>query len=137
MSSKAIFIRTAPVLPSRDIRKSLDFYVGKLGFRHAFTDASNDKNDPRYVGVARDGAELHIQWHSAAEWENMTVPLTRLIVDDVDALYAEYEQVGVFGPRTNLRNTEWHTREFGFYDPDGCGLIFFRDLNEAEILNAD
>lgn len=137
MTEKAKFVQVAPVLPSRDIRRSLDYYVNKLGFTHSFIDASNDQNDPRYVGVVRDGAELHLQWHGPDEWENMTTPLIKLIVDDVDVLFGEYEPQNVFGARTKLRNTEWLTREFGFFDPDGNGLIFFRDLTKADIHNVD
>lgn len=138
MTTRAKMVQVAPVLPCRDIRRSLDYYVGKLGFSHGFTDASNDKDDPRYVGVVRDGAELHLQWHGPDEWENMTnAPLIRLIVDDVDALFAEYKPLGVFHQGTALRNTAWRTREFGFYDPDGTGLIFYRDLTSAELPDAD
>lgn len=99
MPKRARFVKVAPVLPSRDIQRSLDYYVGKLGFTHSFIDASNDQDDPKYIGLERDAAELHVQWHSADEWQDMnSSPLIRLIVDDVDALFAEYELQGVFNP---------------------------------------
>lgn len=52
----------------------------------------------------------------------------RFMIDDVDALYTEFSGSDVFGPRTALRDTAWGTREFAFYDPDGNGLTFYRDL---------
>jgi catechol 2,3-dioxygenase-like lactoylglutathione lyase family enzyme len=131
--NRAKFVQVAPVLPARDITALKDFYVDKLGFSLAFIDPSTEQTDPRYVGVRRDGVELHLQWHDASDWDNgMDRPLLRLIVDDPDALFAEYAPQGVFHDRTALRNTQWGTREFAFYDPDGNGLIFFRDLQPGE-----
>lgn len=52
----------------------------------------------------------------------------RFVVEDVDGLFAEYQDKGVFHARTALENTEWGTREFAFYDADGNGLFFYRVL---------
>jgi len=51
----------------------------------------------------------------------------RIIVDDPDALFEEYKRQRVFDDRVQVRDTDWGTREFGFRDPDGNGLTFFRD----------
>lgn len=132
LTQRAKLTQVAPVLPARHVSALASFYCEKLGFEPAFIDPSTDQDDPRYVGIRRDAIELHIQWHSAEEWETMTNPLLRFIVDDVDALHAEYRPNGVFHDGTALRNTAWGTREFGFYDPDGNGLIFFHDLRADE-----
>ncbi|MEX0953721.1 MAG: VOC family protein [Rhizobiaceae bacterium] len=129
----AKLMQIAPVLPARNVTLLAAWYRDKLGFVQAFTDPSTNMENPLYVGVKRDGIELHIQWHGAEEWETMTTPLLKFVVDDVDALFAEYEPKGVFHEGTALRNTAWGTREFGFYDPDGNGLIFFRDLKPGEM----
>jgi uncharacterized glyoxalase superfamily protein PhnB len=52
----------------------------------------------------------------------------RIIVDDPDALFEEYRSKGVLDENVQVRNTDWATREFGFRDLDGNGLIFYRDL---------
>jgi uncharacterized glyoxalase superfamily protein PhnB len=54
--------------------------------------------------------------------------MLRFLIDDVDALFEEYADKGVFHERTALRDTPWGTREFAFYDCDGNGLTFYRDL---------
>jgi hypothetical protein len=49
-------------------------------------------------------------------------------IEDVDALFEEYQDKQVFHDRTALRNTAWRTREFAFFGADGNGLTFYRDL---------
>ena len=114
-----------PVLPARDVDQSLRFYVDRLGFSVAFGKASNN-----YVGVRRDGAELHLQWQSEADFEAGTAGqcMLRFVVDDPDALFAEYADKGVFQEHTRVVDTSWGTREFAFFDLDRNGLTFYRDL---------
>jgi uncharacterized glyoxalase superfamily protein PhnB len=54
--------------------------------------------------------------------------MLRLLVDDPDALFAEYADKGVFHEGTALRDTPWGTREFAFFDPDHNVLTFYRNL---------
>ena len=51
-----------PVLMVRDVPASIRFFAG-LGFEELFNDSATD---PKYAGVARDGVELHLQWHDAS-----------------------------------------------------------------------
>lgn len=114
-----------PVLPSKDVSAALAYYCGKLGFRKGFQDM---ETGPRYAGITRDDVELHLQWHDPDEWSAVERPMLRFHVLDIDALFAEYQVQGVFHERTALRDTAWGTREFAFYDIDGNGLTFYRDL---------
>ncbi len=113
-----------PVLPSQDVMHSVAFYVERLGFTLRGTDSNTD---PRYAVIARDGVEIHLQWHDPAEWSAVERPMLRFVVDAVDALYEEYAGAGVFHDRTALRETAWGTREFAFYDPYMNGLTFYAD----------
>lgn len=111
-----------PVLMSRDVAASVRFYVERLGFSLLFQD---DPAIPRYAGVGRDGVELHLQWHDAAEWEPpRDRPNYRFLVQDVDGLYREFSARGVAG--TVVMDTAWNTREFHVHDPDRNGLQFYR-----------
>ena len=115
-----------PVLPVKHVLDSVDYYVNMLGFTLAFKDPGDN---PNYAGVRRDGIELHMQWHAKEEFkEGLDALLFRVYVDEVDALFEEYKTKDVFHDRTSLKDTPWGTREFGFYDPSGNGLIFYRDL---------
>lgn len=113
-----------PVLPVQDVRRSAAYYVDKLGFTGLFQDS---EDDPHYAGVKRDHVELHLQWHDAAEWSRVERPMLRFRVRDVDRLFEEYRDKGVFHAQTQLRDTPWGTREFAFFDPDMNGLTFYQD----------
>jgi catechol 2,3-dioxygenase-like lactoylglutathione lyase family enzyme len=121
----AQFQAVHPVLPARDVGEAIRYYVDRLGFRLRFQD---DEGDPRYAGVQRDGVELHLQWHDEADFAMVERLALRFLIDDVDGLFEEYADRGVFHARTALRDTSWGTREFAFYDLNGNALFFYRDL---------
>jgi catechol 2,3-dioxygenase-like lactoylglutathione lyase family enzyme len=114
-----------PVLPSKDVSVAIQFYVSRLGFSLQFQDSPDA---PRYAALRRDSVEIHVQWHDPAEWAAVERPMLRFIVSDVEALFDEYKDKGVFHERTAVRDTSWGTREFAFYDLDKNGLTFYRDL---------
>lgn len=115
-----------PVLPVRDIAAALAFYTARLGFRFRFGDRSGA---PAYAGVSRDGIELHLQWQAAKASADGSAALgnLRFVVDDPDALLAEFRASGAVRFEVTVRDTEWGTREFGLRDPDGNGLTFYGD----------
>ena len=60
----ARFREVNPCLPARDVERALRFYVDLLGFKHTFGKASNN-----YVGVRRDGVELHLWWQREEDFQ--------------------------------------------------------------------
>lgn len=121
---KATLSAVHPVLMVRDVNAAVAFYQ-RLGFSLAFTDSDTQ---PTYAGVRRDGVELHLQWHDAAEWTYPNDrPTYRFVVDAVDQLSEELSAVAGLD-RTEVRDTAWGTREFHVRDPDGNGLQFYRAL---------
>ncbi|MFN8177771.1 MAG: glyoxalase superfamily protein [bacterium] len=114
-----------PVLMVRDVAAAVRFYA-LLGFARTFEDSPGA---PRYAAVSRDGVELHLQWHDAADWDDpRDRPTYRFVVDDVDELSANLERVPNLD-RTAVQDTRWGTREFHVRDPDGNGLQFYRALS--------
>jgi len=114
-----------PVLMSRDVARSIRFFE-LLGFAPAFVDS---EESPRYAGVRRDGLELHLQWHDAADWiKGVDRPTYRFVVEDPTRLYDEFRARGV-ADMTDPWRTEWGTEEFHVRDPDGNGLQFYRDFD--------
>lgn len=119
-----------PVLMAMDVAASVQFYSA-LGFALSFADHAGD---PKYVGVIRDGVELHIQWADPGQWAYPTDrPAYRFVVSDVDAIYREFAEIGVVNPGTSQgspwaapADTPWGTREFHLRDPGQNSLQFYQ-----------
>jgi catechol 2,3-dioxygenase-like lactoylglutathione lyase family enzyme len=115
-----------PVLDVRHIEDALAFYVDRLGFN---VDFKYKKEPDLYAGVRRDDVRLHIRRYGAEHFENGNGKVKcRIAVDDPDALYAEFRTMGVLDDGVEVHETDYGTREFGFEDPDGNNLVFFRIL---------
>lgn len=116
-----------PVLNVRHLGDALSYYVDRLGFQ---LDFQYEKHPDSYAGVKRDDVRLHMHWQPAEKFENGQAGRlrSRIPVDNPDALHAEYKAMGVFENGVEVHNTDWGTREFGFQDPDGNELVFFRIL---------
>jgi hypothetical protein len=52
----------------------------------------------------------------------------RINVNDPDALFEEYRDKAVLEEKVQVRNTDGGSREFGFRDLDGNGLILYWEL---------
>jgi catechol 2,3-dioxygenase-like lactoylglutathione lyase family enzyme len=121
-----------PVLASNDMAASVQFFR-RLGFELVFQD---EADQPKYVAMARDGIQLHIQWADQDQWAYPTDrPVYRFIVSDVDAIYREFLDSGCISPETTRRSpwaapasTPWGTREFHLRDPGQNSLQFYRPL---------
>jgi uncharacterized glyoxalase superfamily protein PhnB len=113
-----------PVIMVRNVGASIEFYA-RLGFERIF---GGTEEDPSYAGIRRDSVELHVQWHDASQWKyDIDRPTYRFVVDDVDALYADFGAQGLLQQMTDVQDTSWGTREFHLHDPDGNGLQFYQD----------
>lgn len=118
----AKLIQVQPILGTRNLAVAVRFYTERLGFTLLFGDPTEEVG---YVGLRRDGIELHLQFQYEHE---MSTTRLRIVVDDPNSLFVEYQDQGVFHEGTRLANTPWNTREFAFYDLDRNGLTFYRDL---------
>jgi catechol 2,3-dioxygenase-like lactoylglutathione lyase family enzyme len=121
-----MFKETHPIIGTRDIRRAMEFYTRRLGFRLAFEDTADP---PNYVGFRRDAVELHLQFQY--DYEMNTIRL-RFLVEDPDALYQEYRRSGIECTPEGIHDTPWGTREFALYDMDRNALTFYRNLTSAE-----
>ena len=101
----AELLQIQPILGARALAQAVRFYVDRLGFTLAFGDPSIPVN---YVGLRRDGVELHMQFQYEHE---MKPTRLRFVVDDPDALYEEYKAKDVLDDGTQLKDTSWGTRE--------------------------
>ena len=116
-----------PILDVSHIEEALNYYVERLGFQ---VDFRYPKEPDNYAGVIRDQVRLHMQLQGPEHFENGTAGRLkfRVPVDDPEALYNEFKIMGVLDDDVHVHETDWGTREFGFRDPDGNGLVFFKIL---------
>jgi catechol 2,3-dioxygenase-like lactoylglutathione lyase family enzyme len=109
----------------RDVQRAIRFYKS-IGFALRSQDVPND---PKYAVIARDGVELHLQWHDAQEWTYPNDrPTYRFFVRDVDGLHREFRETGQPLDMKDVAETAWGTREFHLRDPDLNGLQFYHPL---------
>jgi uncharacterized glyoxalase superfamily protein PhnB len=114
-----------PQLFATDLEAALDHYVGRLGFRLAFS-----YGEPAfYAQVVRDGARLNLRHvdepvfaPAVREAEGGVLSAT-IAVDDAEALFEEFEQAGV-GFHQSLKTEAWGARTFMVADPDGNLVLF-------------
>jgi catechol 2,3-dioxygenase-like lactoylglutathione lyase family enzyme len=113
-----------PVVEVGEMSRSIEWYREVIGFEIGFDDGGDP---PGYVGLQRDGVEIHLQSHPEPGWAEGGRCIYRFMVDDPDALLAEFRaRSSAFADR-DVADTAWGTREFGRYDPDGNALFFYRD----------
>lgn len=114
-----------PILHVRHVEEALGYYVDRLGFE---VDFRYERDPANYAGVKRDLVRLHMQRQEAEHFENGHAGHLRfrIPVDDPDMLHSEFRAMGVLEDDIEVHDTDWGTREFGFEDPDGNGLVFFR-----------
>ncbi len=115
--------RIAPQFFTTDIPGTLAHYEDRLGF--ACVGAYGDP--PFYAIVARDEHAIHFRCAPppTANPEKYAEELldAYLLVEDADALYAEFAAKGVEFTR-ELGNMPWGSREFVVKDCDGRLLCF-------------
>ena len=112
----------APQFLVLDLQAACAFYVEKLGFRVAFTYGDF------YAGVERDGIMIHLKLSDTPDpsrqvkqrADHLDVHIT---VDDVTALYAEYQSRDVMFAQP-LETKPWGMREFVVWDNSGFILYF-------------
>lgn len=97
-----------------------EFYCRGLGFRLESVNRDPQSPDPCYLCLVRDGARLHL---SSFRDDGVPGSLVYLQVDDVDAIYAEFQarHVPIDLPPTDQT---WGNREMFVRDPDRNKIVF-------------
>lgn len=131
--SDSITEKFAPVAPEffvRDVDASIEFYVDKLGFALVRADPEGDGRHG-FAVLARGDAEFMFVHESALGPGNRAaLPYPRaagvdirLMVDDVDAVYASVREHGV-NVVLSLDDRPYGLRDFIISDADGYRIRF-------------
>ena len=119
-----MFKSAIPVLHVSTAVAAEEFYCDRLGFRQEFAYRIDEaKSDPCYMGLTREGVELHV---SSFSGDGVSGGVVFVLVDNVDILHAELVAKGV---PIALAPTDqsWGNREMYVKDADGNSLRFVRD----------
>jgi len=114
-----------PVFPVRNIEETMDYYINKLGFKLAFEDYSDGTKELNYAGVFRGNICIHFQTFHGDQ--NPTMPLVRIRVENIKELHKEYLDSGVVKNTEEVKPKPWGQKEFGLYDNNKAGLIFYEE----------
>jgi uncharacterized glyoxalase superfamily protein PhnB len=118
-----MFKSATPVLRVSSAAVAEKFYCQQLGFQLQSTNRlSESQTDPCYLSVRRDEARLHL---SSFSGDGAMGSVAFLLVEDVDALYAELMAKGVPIALTPTDQT-WGNRELYVKDADGNSLRFIQ-----------
>lgn len=119
-----MFELAIPVVYVRNSSAAERFYCQQLGFKKQFEHRQRpDADDPRYLGLSRGEAWLHL---SSFPDDGVRGSVVYLRVYSVDALYAEFFAQGVAIEQEPF-NHAWGTREMLVRDVDGNGLRFSQE----------
>ncbi|MGX5802857.1 glyoxalase superfamily protein [Bradyrhizobium sp. Arg314] len=110
-----------PILRMFDIAKAREFYLDFLGFEVRFEHRFDD-NAPLYMGIVRDGCELHLSEHHGDGSPGANV---RIEIEDIGTFHRELIGKKYRFARPGLDRTPWETREVSVADPFGNRLHFY------------
>jgi catechol 2,3-dioxygenase-like lactoylglutathione lyase family enzyme len=116
MTGDAQFVSAIPILASRDIPRSVEFFCTKLGFTSLFVEAG------AYAVIVRGNVSLHFR--ACADRYISENTSCRIRVHGIDKLYAECWAAKIVHPRALLESKPWDAREFSVVDPDGNLVTF-------------
>ena len=120
--------RPVPIFRIFDEIKTREFYLEFLGFdidfEHRFAD-----DLPLYMGVSRTGFELHLSEHHGDGAPGARV---RVLVNDIEALHAEFSTKKYKFARPGIVDQDWGWRELTVGDPFGNKLVFCQTIETSD-----
>lgn len=116
MSETIRLVDATPVLASLDIRRSVDFFVSKLGFSEIYAAQGE-------YGIVRNGP-VGIHFWACADPSIPKATGCRVQVREIGQLYQRCKSLGIVHPNAPLEAKPWGNNEFAVLDPD-CNLVTF------------
>jgi catechol 2,3-dioxygenase-like lactoylglutathione lyase family enzyme len=117
-----------PVIATADVRSTIDYYTGVLGFSEHFVFG----DPPVYAGVERDGVLLYItldQKMAATLKSSGLHPDVFLWVEDVDHVFKEHQRRGARIVE-EIADRAWDARQYVIEDPNGYRLKIAEPIDD-------
>lgn len=126
--------RLVPILPSKNIPESLEFYHRIYGFQNAWAwtkagqqikefSSLKNPNDIVYGGLSEPQI-VHF-WFCDVKHILESAGL-RIEVEDIDSIYATCQAANCVHPNAPLETKPWGLKEFGTLDPSGVLVTIFQ-----------
>ena len=128
--------KLVPILPSKNIPESLEFYQRVYGFSSAwawtramqqlteFSDAN--PKDIMYGGVSEP---LIVHFWFSDEKQVLESAGLRIEVEDIETMYATCQAANCVHPNAPLETKPWGAKEFGTLDPSGVLITIFQEVS--------
>jgi predicted enzyme related to lactoylglutathione lyase len=117
--------KVSPTLHVTDMRRTLSFFEGSLGFRCTFKVHDELHPEIPYAIVERDDVAIHLQLRDGAAGTSSCY----ITVDDADAVWAQVQKAGVRVLRP-IEDSSYGMRDFNIADPDGNTLGFGQPMTK-------
>ncbi len=121
-----MFLGLIPMLRTKQLQETIDFYTQTLGFT---CEAKNDSRD--WASLKKDAVRIMIvvpNEHGPFKKPRFTGSLY-MRVDNIDELWNTLKDTARI--RYEIKNFEWGMREFGIYDNNGYLLQFGQSIEES------
>ena len=118
-----------PVVEVSDMKLAVGWYCEAMGFEVTF----DDGDDPAgYVGLRRDGVEIHMQSHPEPGWAEGGRCVYRFMVDDPDSLLAEFRTRSSMFDDRDVKNTAWERASSAGMTPTATHCSFTATADAAD-----
>ncbi len=128
--------RIVPILPSKNIPESLEFYQRVYGFHNAWawtksgqqiTDFSSA--DPRDVVYGGCSEPLIVHFWVCEEKHILESAGFRIEVEDIEAMHTICQAANCVHPNGPLETKPWGLKEFGTLDPSGVLVTIYQNAD--------
>ncbi|WP_342117558.1 bleomycin resistance protein [Pseudoduganella sp. OTU4001] len=117
MSVPVQLVDATPVLASLDVRRSVDFFVSKLGFSEVYAAQGE-------YGIVRSGP-VGIHFWACSDPGIPAATSCRVQVRGIGQLYEHCKAAGIVHPNAPLASKPWGSSEFAILDPDSNLVTFY------------
>jgi uncharacterized glyoxalase superfamily protein PhnB len=126
--------KLVPILPSKNIPESLEFYQRVYGFRSAWawTQSGQQVRDfssvnPKDIVYGGCSEPLIVHFWFSNVKQVLESAGFRIEVEDINAMYSACKAANCVHPNAPLETKPWGSKEFGTLDPSGVLVTFFQD----------
>jgi uncharacterized glyoxalase superfamily protein PhnB len=128
--------KLVPVLPSKNIPESLEFYQRVYGFHDAWAWTKSGQRvedfssvNPQDIGYGGLTEPLTVHFWFSDVKQVLESAGFRIEVEDIEAMYATCQAANCVHQNAPLRTEPWGSKEFGTLDPSGVLVTFYQNAD--------